>query len=848
MCAKIVKAFLKITILFLAVNPSYGQWSDDFSDGDFTNNPAWNGRTVDFIVETEALRLNAPAVSATSYLSTLSDISQEAQWDFWVKLDFNPSSSNYMIVYLISDIKDLTAVTNGYFLKIGGTPDEISLYKISGGIETLLIDGVDGRVGSSTVEVNIQVTRDATGLWEVKSKLLGETGFTSEGAANDLEIKESTYFGFVCTYTSTRSTKMYLDDISVTGSPFVDTEPPKLEGYTTPDNNQIQLVFNESLDPTASENTSNYLLNGSSQPYTATLVHGDTVMLEFSTNLELVNSLHIFSLKDITGNILDTLIENLHFIDLSPHQLHEVVFNELFPDPSPPIDLPEYEFVELLNTSDRIIDLSGWTFTDGSTTAMFESVLLYPDTLLIICPEAAQEFYEPYGTTIGLSSWPTLNNTGDTLMLIDESGSTIDSLVYATEWYNNNEKDEGGWTLEKITLDSKCEGKYNWAASLSSSGGTPGEPNAWSLQHEDTSPPTILGALVEKDSLKVWLNEATVQGNYLALILPNQETVNLTLGQPSDFLIAPMEQTLDGTKTTTLEISLEDCTGNEGTSSGTLIPITSPKQGDLVINELLFNPYTGGSDFVEVFNTTPYFFNLQSFSLANETTSEVLTDSILVIEPNHYWAFSEDILFLKTQYLAPDNSLFETDLPTMPNEDGLLVLLGATETVLDSVYYSEDYHFALLDDVEGVSLERVSPTVESNNSDNWKSAAQTVGFATPGYANSQSVEVSLEGRVTVKPKVITPNNDGQADYCQITFELSGADNVISVNIYNLNGQLINTLANNVLTSPQGFFTWDGTNEQGSPLPTAHYIIVSEVVRSDGRTQRFRNKVVVANGF
>ena len=168
-----MKAFFKIAIACLVYFPSYAQWSDDFADGDFTANPEWVGNTGDFIVDTEVLRLNAPAVSATSYISTLSDISLEAQWNFWVKLDFNPSSSNFIIVYLMADTQDLASVSNGYYVKMGGTADEVSLYKVSDGSETLLIDGVDGRLNLSSVELNIEVTRDATGVWEVKDKLLG---------------------------------------------------------------------------------------------------------------------------------------------------------------------------------------------------------------------------------------------------------------------------------------------------------------------------------------------------------------------------------------------------------------------------------------------------------------------------------------------------------------------------------------------------------------------------------------------------------------------------------------------------------------------------------------------------
>jgi len=168
--------------------------------------------------------------------------------------------------------------------------------------------------------------------------------------------------------------------------------------------------------------------------------------------------------------------------------------------------------------------------------------------------------------------------------------------------------------------------------------------------------------------------------------------------------------------------------------------------------------------------------------------------------------------------------------------------------MIDSIIYNKDYHFSLIDNVEGISLERISFSEPSTSKSNWRSAAESTNYATPGYKNLQSRAPSSEGTITLSPEVITPNNDGQADFTQIGYSLDGLSQTISISVYNLQGQLIKTIANNSIIAPSGFFTWDGTNQQGGVLPTAHYIIVSEIITSDGRILTFRNKVVVANGF
>ena len=124
------------------------QFSDDFSDGDFTNNPAWNGDTAKFeiVIAPNMLHLNAPAISNVAYLSTPSQSINNAVWEFLVRMDFNPSSSNYAKVYVVSDRDSLNAALNGYFVKVGNTTDEVSLYRQDGATDTEIIDGTDDRL------------------------------------------------------------------------------------------------------------------------------------------------------------------------------------------------------------------------------------------------------------------------------------------------------------------------------------------------------------------------------------------------------------------------------------------------------------------------------------------------------------------------------------------------------------------------------------------------------------------------------------------------------------------------------------------------------------------------------
>src|SRR5688572_10877078 len=311
------KIFLTISFLLVTLQV-LAQFTDNFSDGDFSVSPGWVGTDLKFSATVNQLHLLAPAVAETAYLTTESRAINDATWEFFARMEFNPSSTNYARVYLSSDQPDLTGALNGYYVMVGNTPDEISLYKQSGTTRTTIIDGLDGRINLTIVDVRILVTRDASGNWELFSDV-GLTGtYVSEGNVIDTEHFSSAYFGVFCNYTATRSDKFYFDDFVVTGDPYEAPKPP--------------------------------------------------------------------SYKD-------------------------VIITEIFADPSPAIDLPQAEFIELFNRGTTSFNLSGWKLTDGSSTATLSGFTLNPNEYLILTSNTSVGDLSGYGDVLGLSSFPSSNNS-----------------------------------------------------------------------------------------------------------------------------------------------------------------------------------------------------------------------------------------------------------------------------------------------------------------------------------------------------------------------------------------------------------------------------------------------------
>jgi hypothetical protein len=499
-CYSFQDFFLKTFTLFVLVNAIFtqqllAQVTENFSDGEFTSSPAWSGTDSKFVVSAGQLKLQAPVVADFGYLSTLSQAINDASWEFFVRMDFNPSSTNFARIYLASDNADLSASPDGYYVMIGNTTDEISFYKQTGTTATKLIDGADGRLNLSIVTVKVQVLRDSGGNWQLFSDV-GLTGtYTLEGTVNDTNILTSNHFGIYCEYTSTRSDKFYFDDILITGNPFVDGQPPVWEDIVVISSQEINLLFSEPLSELSAESVTNYSIAGRGNPESAELqIDTRTVRLRFTEPFQngVESDLNVSGISDVAGNALPAEIKSFLFFESSPVAFKDVVISEIFPDYEPAIGLPSAEFLEIYNRSENPVSVENWTMTDGTSTATLPLKILVPGASLILCSTNSAAEYSEFGSVVGLSAFPTLNNSSDKIQLKDAAGNVIDSLAYTTKWYHDEDKQSGGWSIEIINPDDMCKDSENWKASIDERGGTPGSMNSVFEIAIDTTGPKLL--------------------------------------------------------------------------------------------------------------------------------------------------------------------------------------------------------------------------------------------------------------------------------------------------------------------------------------------------------------------
>jgi hypothetical protein len=293
-----------------------------------------------------------------------------------------------------------------------------------------------------------------------------------------------------------------------------------------------------------------------------------------------------------------------------------------------------------------------------------------------------------------------------------------------------------------------------------------------------------------------------------------------------------------------------DCWMNTADLTGQFALPESPLPGDVIVNEILFDPYTGGYDWVEVYNASGKLIDLMDWQLANFDDTIANHKTIgghFYLTPGSYAVLGKDSIFVLQNYpAAVPGTLVYTETPSF-NVDSSTVYLIYDSVVIDKVSYSEDWHFQLLDNTDGVTLERIDPTGPSQDPNNWHSAAEAIGFGTPGARNSQYRPAELNGDFNFASQTVSPDNDGFEDLLQVTYEMGEPELLGTFTIYDDRGRLIRKVFSNELLATTGTFVWDGVTDDEVKASIGTYVAVFEAFGLNGTLMFTKTKAFVVAG-
>ncbi len=547
---------------------------------------------------------------------------------------------------------------------------------------------------------------------------------------------------------------------------------------------------------------------------------------------------------------------------------YDIVIDEIMADPTPPVGLPNSEWIEIRNTTPLSINLAGWRLGDAASLSGPMPVFnLLPDSCVVICAASAVAGLAAFGNAISVTSFSSLDNNGKQVFLRAPNGRTIHAVEYSVKWFQNAVKSDGGWTLEMIDTKNPCGGAGNWKASTDPKGGTPGKINSVNGANKDNLGPRLVRGFAT-DAFNITLVFDEPLDSLKAATAASYKIVD-GIGLPvTAVALAPLFNRVSLRVSTALVVdkvytvtasNLSDCAGNP------IINFNSCKVGlasqadsmDVVINELLFNPKPNGVDFVELYNRSAKIIDLKNMVLASRNSLGVIgslrnlnTDNYLLL-PGEYMVATEDEAVIKNGYLAKNLDAFTeiTSMPGYPDDKGNVVLLNNAGSIVDELRYDAKWHFALVDNEEGISLERIDFGKATNDPSNWTSAASTAGFGTPTYQNSQyRADLQPKGDIKLTPEIFSPDNDGFDDFALIGFTFPEPGYVASITIYDGAGRSVRILQKNATCSASGSFKWDGLNDKQAKVPIGIYVVYTEIFNLKGQKKSFKNTVVVARKF
>ena len=475
-----------LIILILISFPHFGQLSEDFSDGDFNNNPQWGGDTSEFIVNTDfKLQLNAPSVTDTSYLSVETgtlDFSSNISWEFYVKMDFSPSNNNNFRYYLASNNNNLEGYLNGYYIRVGenGSLDKLKLYRQDGISTTLLASSLHESFGINP-EFRVRVNRDINGNWEILCDSTGGTNFIYELGATDVTHTFSNFSGLWSKHTSSNNDNIYFDDINVIGNIIIDSLPASVQNASVISPNTLEIQFSEPIDNNAL-NINNFNLIGNNPPNPMSVYNsssGYELIFQQKFKGNQVLNLSIQNITDLAGN---SLFDTIQIIVPDTAQYGEILINEILFDPF----AGGSDYVEIINNSNSSFDIFKYYIADydngiSNLKQINQHFIINPNELILFTEDSIStinDYPSNNSSRFIQMDLPSFPNDSATVFLLNTDSIILDQFSYSDDLHFELINDPEGVSLERVLLNS-INPNIAWHSAAENVGwGTPGNSNS----------------------------------------------------------------------------------------------------------------------------------------------------------------------------------------------------------------------------------------------------------------------------------------------------------------------------------------------------------------------------------
>lgn len=786
-----MKQFILFILVLLPVC-AFAQFTETF-DGPILN-AGWIGGRDSFLIEGGQLKLNAPGgKSGIASLKHIIPYASNMQWEFEAQINTNPSDNNNVRIALYDE--------GGiyYYVQIGFAGKNKIGFRRSK--QKDMFERQENNWGNKT-HLAIKVTLEDNKYWTMYSRQINETYYKLEGSCTYpiIAAKDSGYFLINIIYTGGRNKHFLLDNIYVSDkiTPTV-TEPS--EDPEDPSKPDITLPKLLSIEP---------------------LTLSD---LQFVFDLPVKTEQAAFSISDI-GNADRIVYADESRKVVNTHYPEEMKTGEIYTISYSGVTDEKGNTLDSYSEKVKVEEEDEGEEPSESGSILINEIMADPKGLEEL-PET--EYVELYNTTenvLVLTDWQfsyggkakpmttieipakgyaVLYRSGRDIVAdpsavkvpLDNFPSALANTGKLLQLFDgdNNLIDEV--TYEKATPAKSWErSSSGWHLSSDPRGGTPGSVNSSGKGEEK----------------------------------PNEPDKPVTPDEPDE----PDEP---------------------DTPDDPSLPDITVEPGEFVFNELLPNPFAGGSEYIELYNRSDRALPVSGLSVAVRkadgtlNTRYPLSSVTATIESDGYVLLTKNLEGVTDFYTIQfPSSLFEVPkLPILANTSSTLVLFRSKDgTVIDEVSYTSKWHASSIKDQKGVSLERIDPDAGTQSPSNWTSASATVGYGTPGYPNSQS-DISLPDDPDTPDEptgIKTPQWDESAGHYTISYYLDQPGYNCRAFVFNIAGQRVAQIANHELLGLTGKLTWDGYALSGRQLQTGVYIFYAELYHTSGTVKRYKQVFLV----
>lgn len=444
-------------------------------------------------------------------------------------------------------------------------------------------------------------------------------------------------------------------------------------------------------------------------------------------------------------NTINNILIKQFTVSPPGNNFNDIVINEIMYAPSS----GEPEWIEIFNRTSNSINLKNWKFSDASTTITIttQEIFIDANSFLVLARDSSILTFYNVPSQIITTNIPSLNNTGDNIVLKDFNDIQIDSISYLPTWGGNI----NGKSLERISADALSNDPTNWGSSISINKATPGIVNSITPKDNDL---TVSSFKSENDygiiGTEILFN---VVVKNIGLNASSNFNISLyrdanvdSIAQPFELissqnglLIKPQDSSsfdfitsdyVDGNNifiSTVSAVPDDDTTNNFSYKSIVGVSINEVRN-DIVINEIMFAPTSPQPEWIEIYNRSSKTIDLKNYKIADAADTIKIIFQSTILNPNEFFIITKDSLLFN--YYNINSSYAISSFPTLNNSDDKLILLDSLNRVIDSLYYSSEWGGS-----DNKSLERVDANSSSTDSSNWRTS-KSIFNATPGTYNS----------------------------------------------------------------------------------------------------------------